>query len=101
MQRFFNPTEHWAAILNKDGYGLGVVNHEVDHFLAGYSGNKATGSSDLNNCGYIAPVASVALPAHTTYQFTSYLVLGNVETIRAFAEQTRPTTRPALQPQQQ
>jgi len=86
----FVPTEHWAALVNTEGYGLGVVNHDVPHFLAGFSGNKATGSSDTNNAGYIAPVAAVHLPSHVNYTFTSYLVLGNIETIRAFAEQTRP-----------
>ena len=87
----FTPTEKWAALVNEEGWGLGVVNHEVDVFLGGFSGTKGSGSSSSPNTGYIAPVASVQLPYNTSYTFTSYLVLGDVATIRAFAKQTRPT----------
>jgi hypothetical protein len=86
----FTPTEHWAALVNEDGWGLGVVNHDVTQFLAGFSGAKGKGGSTDSPTGYIAPVAQVQLPHNITFTFISYLVLGDVETIRSFAEQTRP-----------
>lgn len=37
--------------------------------------------------GYISPVKTLSLPANTTFEYTFYLVLGDVGTIRAYAQQ--------------
>jgi hypothetical protein len=81
----FTPTEHWAALLNKDDFGLGVVNTETPTFLGGFSGKKGSGGPTDEPTGYIAPTKLVQLGADEDYTFTSYLVLGNLPDIRAYA----------------
>ena len=39
---------------------------------------------------YIAPFKAMSLPPQGTYGFTFWLVLGNIDTIRAYAQQVRP-----------
>ena len=79
-----------AALVDKNGYGVGVVNHNADVFLGGFSATKGAGTSSSVNSGYLAPIANVQIQYNATYTYISYLVLGNIETIRSFAEQTRP-----------
>lgn len=81
----FRPTEHWAAFIDKDGFGLGVVNTETPTFLAGFSGAKGSGGPHDPSTGYIAPTMGVKLGPNEDYTFTSYLVLGNLVDIRAYA----------------
>ena len=81
----FTPTEHWAAFVNKDNFGLGVVNSETSDFIAGFSGAKGSGGPHDSPTGYIAPIKSVQLGADEDYTFTSHLVLGDISSIRAYA----------------
>lgn len=86
----FTAEENWAALVNKEGYGMGVVNFETTNFIGGFSGKKGVGGPYDPQTGYIAPVKSVALPSQGTYEYTFYLVLGDIDTIRAYANQVRP-----------
>jgi hypothetical protein len=88
----FTAEENWAALVNKDGYGMGVVNFETTSFIGGFSdpSKKGSGGSFDPQTGYIAPVKDVVIPGNGTYNYTFYLVLGDVSTIRAYANQVRP-----------
>ena len=86
----FVADENWAALVNKDGYGMGIVNFETTNFIGGFSGRKGSGGPYDAATGYIAPVKTIALPSNEKFSYTFYLVLGNVETIRAYARQVRP-----------
>jgi hypothetical protein len=86
----FTADENWAALVNEDGFGMGVVSFETTSFIGGFSGKKGRGGPHDPPTGYIAPVKSVALPPQGSYQFTFWLVLGDVNTIRAYAQQVRP-----------
>eukprot|EP00038_Savillea_parva_P017002 m.226572 g.226572 ORF g.226572 m.226572 type:complete len:71 (-) comp36298_c0_seq1:27-239(-) len=66
---------------------MGVINPSTQVFLGGFSGPKVPGGSSDPQTGYIAPVAQVQLGPNVTYTFTSYLVLGDLATIRSFAQQ--------------
>merc|ERR1711924_118528 len=35
--------EHWAALVNRDGWGMGVINFDTTDFLGGFSGVKGAG----------------------------------------------------------
>mmetsp|Transcript_24115 Transcript_24115/g.62914 ORF Transcript_24115/g.62914 Transcript_24115/m.62914 type:complete len:92 (+) Transcript_24115:158-433(+) len=83
----FHPTEHWAALVNEDGYGMGVINADTPTFLGGFSGPHLPGGTTDPQTGYIAPVGVIQLGPKVTYSFTSYLVLGELATIRSFATQ--------------
>ena len=87
----FDADEHWAALVNKDGFGMGIVNFDTTRFIGGFSGTKGHGGPYDPQTGYIAPVKSMAIPAEGTYAYTFYLVLGNVNTIRAYARQVART----------
>merc|ERR1711871_4906 len=86
----FSADENWAALVNKEGWGMGVVNYDTTQFIGGFSGPKGSGGSYDSPTGYIAPVQNIALPANVTYSYTFFLVLGDVNTIRAYAKQARP-----------
>jgi hypothetical protein len=89
----FQADENWAALVNKDGFGMGVVNFDTTSFIGGFSGKKGSGGPYDPQTGYIAPVKSVTLPNHGTYEYTFYLVLGDVNTIRSYANQVRPARK--------
>lgn len=82
----FPATENWAALLNEAGTGLGVINPGTTTFLAGFSGKKGAGGTHDNPTGYIAPIEAVTLGPQETYTFVSYMVLGDIDLIRAVAK---------------
>ena len=85
----FTPTEHWAALVDETGWGMGVINFGVTEFLAGFSGKKGVGGPDDPSTGYIAPVAQVDLPARGAFTFNVTVVLGTLDAIRAAAAARR------------
>ena len=85
----FLADENWAALVDKNGYGMGIVNFDTTNFVGGFSGKKGSGGQYDASTGYIAPVKTVPLPAQSSYTFTFYVVLGDVPTIRAYAQQIR------------
>ena len=89
-RRAFKPTEHWAALVDESGFGLGVINFDVDTFLGGFSGVKGTGGPDDPATGYIAPIKAVDLPHVGDYSFEVDVVLGDVAAIRKAAAARRP-----------
>ena len=87
---FFQATEHWAALLDDSGWGMGVVNSGTNTFLGGFAGPPGSGGPTDNPTGYIAPVDQIALPAKGDYSYSFHLVLGNLATIRSYASQIVP-----------
>ena len=85
----FAATERWAALVNEGNWGLGVINPDQETFLGGFAGNPGSGGSDDDPTGYLAPVAQLSLNPQETYAFTFFLVLGDLETIRAYAYEHR------------
>ena len=49
----FPATEHWAAFVNDDQFGLGVVNENTTTFLGGFSGQPGPGGPQSSATGYI------------------------------------------------
>ena len=78
-------TTNRAALVNTDGFGLGVVNTNVEQFLGGFSGDKGSGGPHDSPAGYIAPIKAVQLAPTVDFSFTSHIVLGNLKDIRAYA----------------
>ena len=85
----FTSDENWAALVNEDGFGMGIVNYDTTSFIGGFSGTKGSGGPYDASTGYIAPVMEMSLPANTIYEYTFYLVLGDIDTIRAYAQQAK------------
>lgn len=89
---FFNATENWAALLDDGGWGMGVVSPKVSTFLGGFAGPPGAGGPHDNPTGYIAPVATIALGASESFTYDFHLVLGNLATIRSYAQQVVPNS---------
>ena len=81
----FPATEHWAAFINDDGFGIGIVNLMTDTFNGNFFGSPNSNLS--SSTGYVSPVKDVALEAQEVYKFTFHLVFGDIAAIRSYAYQ--------------
>lgn len=85
---YFTATEHWAALVNDQGWGLGIVHPGAVRFVGGFAGGKpGTGGPRDNPTGYLAPIFREVLDHNIVYEYTYHLVLGNLPDIRARAVQ--------------
>ena len=85
----FEATEGWAAQVNAEGFGLGVVSQECVKFLGGFHGKLGAGAANDDPTGYIAPIRKEVLPPEGATEFEYALVLGRVEDVRALAKNYR------------
>jgi len=92
-QNFWFPggisaTEHWAAFVDENDWGLGIINLQVTNVLGGFHipWNKGWGGPRDHQTGYMAPASNYALPKQGDFSYDYYLVLGTVEEIRSFAK---------------
>ncbi len=76
-------TEHWAALLNKDGWGLGVWNPDCTGFGGGFAGTPGEGDAKSASCGYLAPVRNEILDYNIVHEYRYELILGTQQEIRA------------------
>ena len=92
----YRPTEHWIAMVDASGWGLGVLNTEVYSFLAALGGDPDTpGGPTDDSLGYIAPSRNEILDHNIAYTYDVSLILGMLEDIRGYAVAHRRTeTRP-------
>ncbi|TAN38183.1 MAG: hypothetical protein EPN23_03205 [Verrucomicrobia bacterium] len=82
---FFGP-EHWAALVDKDDYGLGIFHAEAYRMLGGFAGApKGQGGPKDGPTGYLAPVLDEILDHHITYRYRYVLIVGTVAEIRQYA----------------
>jgi hypothetical protein len=91
----WKATENWAALVNDQGFGLGVIHPGVYSFIGGFAGKPNTGGAKDFSTGYIAPTRSEILDHNIIYEYRYQLVLGSLEEIRAQATAQRiRDTRP-------
>lgn len=86
----FFASEHWAALVDDDGWGLGVIHPDVVRFLGGFSGKPNTGGPSDDPTGYIAPVRQEILDQNIVYEYRYTLVLDSLANIRQEAYKQRP-----------
>jgi hypothetical protein len=96
--RPFGASEHWAAIVNDRGWGLGVVNLATWRmvggvFCAGATSGGAPGSNPIET-SYLAPTEHEILDHNIRYTYAYDLVLGSVPEIRAYATARMRTSAP-------
>ncbi len=72
-------TEHWAALLNRDGQGLGCCVPRASQLTCYRAGQ---GSAKDGACSYFAPIDTIAVTAGFDMQWTVWLTLGDVTQIR-------------------
>ena len=80
----YNSTEHWMALVNNEGYGLGVYQPISSSFLCGFVGDKATAASTEKDfaSGYISPTVTLSLDHNIVWDYNYSLFVGNIKQIR-------------------
>lgn len=86
----FFATEHWAALVDDDDWGLGIIHPDVVHFLGGFYGKPNAGGPNNDPTGYIAPVRQEVLDYNIVYEYRYSLVLDSLTNIRKEAYKQRP-----------
>ena len=87
----FSATEHWAALVGDDDFGVGLFEPERVLF-AGVAGVPGLGDWAVN--GYLTAPTQEILDANATYDYRYTLIAGTVDAIRAYAYAHRPDGRP-------
>ncbi len=80
--RYPNVSEHWMAFVDSTKWGLGVYNPNCISFLAGMAGSPGGGVMDAST-SYIAPTKKVILNKNSLFEYDYYIIVGNVNEIRA------------------
>jgi len=82
---YWLATENWAALVNDDGWGLGVYKPDSFLFIGGFAGKEGRGGTRDSPTGYIAPLHTEILDHNITYDFSYTLILGSLNDIRGYA----------------
>jgi len=91
----FLATEHWAALLNDAGTGIGVCVPTAMEFHGGFHGQRGSGDEKSANTGYMSPIATEILDHNIVYEYACTFVLGGIEQIRAEARRLASPEPPA------
>jgi hypothetical protein len=85
----FQADESWSALVDDDKFGVGVWHPDVSvtHFVGGFSGKRGKGGPHDGPTGYMAPTSAVEITHDMVFNWCYYLVLGNLDTIRAYVNQ--------------
>ena len=85
---FYTP-ENWAALIDENGLGIGIIQPDIMKFNAGFHPNDSTkgfgGEKDVQT-GHIAPVGTQILDHNITWTYKTIFVLGDVNDIRSYAK---------------
>ncbi len=85
---FYTP-ENWVALLDENGYGIGVFQPEVMVFNGGFHPHAdamGTGGEKDIPTGHLAPIGKQILDHNIRWSYTTSLVLGTVDDIRGYAK---------------
>jgi hypothetical protein len=88
---FYTP-ENWAALLDDNGYGIGVFQPEVMDFNGGFHPNdvfKGYGGEKDGQTGHIAPVGRQIIDHNIRWSYKTSFILGTLDDIRSYAKENR------------
>lgn len=84
-------TEHWAAYVNTNNFGLGALVPVADELTCYRFGD---GKREHGSCSYFAPLKSFAITPGLVFEYDVWLTIGSAEEIRArFRRLAKGTTR--------
>ena len=78
----FLATENWAALVNDDGWGVGVWQPGCVSFLGGFAGKPGKGDTKDGPTGYIAPVRNEIIDHNIAFEYSYTLIVGKLDDIR-------------------
>jgi hypothetical protein len=84
----WHAPEHWAALVNEEGWGVGLFQPETCSFGGGFAGgNELKGTGGPQDCqtGYLTAGAMRILDHNIDLAYTSHIIVGTLEEIRAHA----------------
>ncbi len=87
-------TEGWAALLNDDGWGLGIWTPGTLHYTGGFFGEPGSGGPADPPTGYMSPLHREVLDANIRYEYRYVLILGTLEQIRGHVYEHSPPVFP-------
>ncbi len=87
---YFSATEKWAALVQDNGWGLGVYNPDAQQFVGGFHGTPGSGDPAGSSTGYLSPLRTENIRWNTVYEYDVFLILGYVADIRAWVYENRP-----------
>ncbi len=88
----WRATEHWAALVDDSGFGIGLVKQDLVRF-AGTPGTRDAIPKDWVN-GYLTSATAESVDANATYSYDYTLVVGTLRDIRSYAYSHRADPRP-------
>jgi hypothetical protein len=83
----FSATEHWAALVDDNDWGLGVWQPACLRFLGGTAGKMGSGGMHDSPTGYIAPVENHIIDHNIQHEYTYTLIVGDLKTIRDYVKE--------------
>ena len=89
-------TEKWAALVNDQGYGVGLYQPAAHHYLGGFGGQPGPGGPKDVHTGYFAPLRSEFLDHNIQYTYNYHLLVGNLKSIRQYVYQQVPKLTPPI-----
>ena len=95
LWKMITPTEGWSALVNDEGWGLGIYEPGVYTIAGGFAGKPGKGGPKDGPTGYIAPEMDQIIDHNidTSYRYT--LILGTLKQIRDYVyRQPRPQVSP-------
>ena len=92
----WSATENWAALVDDDGWGLGVWEPGVYRFIGGFAGKPGTGGPKDAPTGYIAPLHTEILDHDIVYEYQYTLILGSLSDIRGYVYQHAGKPQPPV-----
>lgn len=81
---YWASSEHWAALVDDNNWGVGVFNKNSTYFVGGYHGPNG-GTSNSASTGYMSPLVTETLGKNTVYEYEYDLIVGTLTEIRNFA----------------
>ncbi len=95
--QYWTSAEHWSALVDDDGFGVGVFHDSALLTVGGFHGTRGAGGPNDAATGYIAPLHTETLDHDIEYEAAATLIVGDLEKdIRAYARAHRPEPRPDL-----
>ena len=88
-----NATEHWAAVVDDNNFGVGIFK-PMTTTIAAIPGTDEAAEYPWSVNGYLAPAAPEIIDANAVYSYSYSLVVGSLESIRAYAVRHRIDGRP-------
>ncbi len=91
-ETFYAP-EHWAALVNDAGTGVGLFQPDTCTMTGGFSGGdplKGKGGPTDGQTGYLSPIARRILDHNMDWTYRTHIIVGSLDEIRDYAGKQPP-----------